>query len=323
MKLRFPLSVITLALFSGAVVAGGELRVGQGETYTVTAAEQDMTLDSLVLEDGATVSFAEEVEYWNLEASGVVIGKGVRINGAGREGRQGDAADPVLPEKAATCSKGEKGNTGGNGSDGGDAIDMSLQLDLLSFGSLEVSSDGGSGGNGGDGSPGQHAGDSNNRCSQTRGGTGGSGGKGGRGGDAGNVSISLSSRKGLNLQQIAHQVDVSAEGGQGGLGGKPGLGGKGSEGRYTQQKSLTGNKKWVEGGRAGMSGAKGDRGEDGRNGRVYVGTGSGAMNLQVAPVAAKNLNYSADPLPASSSEVDLLRQQLEAMQKKLEALDKE
>lgn len=143
-----------------------------------------------------------------------------------QKGNDGARVDFELPEKGGG-DKGRDGNHGTNGKAGRHSLkELNLDININSFGKLDVVLIAESGGNGGNGSAGQ--GGSKPECDRNRGGDGGHGGNGGQGGSpgrVGDVNIKWQSDLplittgdtplSLNVRQIP------------GLAGQPGLGGAG------------------------------------------------------------------------------------------------
>lgn len=289
--------------------------VGKGETWTVTAADAQSTLDSLTLGDGATIRFAGDMKYWDLRVKSAVIGQDVKIDARGTAGPDGKAGASIT-EEASGCAAGDGGGDSGSGGDGGYGVNLDLQLGVVSLGSLDILADGGEGGKGGTGGKGQDAGSASS-CSATRGGRGGNGGAGGDGGNGGNISLTHWNASGTDIGNINHRINVSVEGGQAGKGGDGGEGGKGSPGHYINKRSLSGNQTWQAGGKNGETGAGGVPGQAGKPGRSMVTERTGGYSAppSVTPVASQQDK-------TQSAEIDLLKQQLQEMQKRLDSIEK-
>lgn len=257
-----------LMMWSFAAISA-DLRVKAGETYIVSSDQSRIDLDHLHLEDGASIKFAPGVSRWWLRARHADIGKGVLIDGAGDPGENGTPG-VSRDGQAEPCEDGVAGEPGEPGGKGGSGVAITLDLKLARFGSLTIDTQGGEGGSGGKGGRGQQAGDVD-KCNQTRGGPGGSGGDGGDGGNGGNVRF----RYGYLTESLAQQpIDKNLillnSGGIGAVGAEGGAGGAASEGHYINKKTLSGNRKWVPGGKPGPSGPSGSRGRSGLDGQLLV-----------------------------------------------------
>ena len=340
MKKLVALYVLT-AMASGALAT--ELVIGKGETYTVTEDQVSLSVDRLVIGDNARIQFAEGVAHWELLARDATIGHGVVIDGRGSDGAPGnDGADHS--DQAESCRSGKSGQSGESGASGNRGVDIYLGLDANRIGSLEVLADGGAGGDGGQGGQGQKAGRILN-CAAANGGTGGSGGQGGDGGDGGNVVVSVSSLGEVHSGALTAGVRVSVRPGKAGAAGSGGHGGEGTDGQYVTQKTLTGTQKWLAGGRSGRSGVPGEPGDEGRHGRAFVGgqfTGfeSSAINQgghggfggfrSVQPASEQLVReqlvseqLAKEKQQAAEQEVQMLREQLKALQERMEKLEKQ
>src|SRR5690606_11072766 len=251
-------------------VQANELIVPAGETYTITEKQRELKLKKLVLGDKAVIQFAAGVAYWDVSADFVDIGRDVVINGRGSDDATGKPGENRTG-RAGECKAGARGGDGAVGGAGVNGVDIQLRMHVAKMGSLTIHSDGGNGGAGGEGGSGQQGGPAGN-CDPTRGGEGGAGGRGGKGGNGGKVMVSLTST-GEGLLALSHRIEAFAEAGKGAKGGPGGGGGEGSEGKYVHQKTLTGDQKWIAGGKKGEPGQTGERGADGLTGRVFIGGG--------------------------------------------------
>lgn len=298
-------------LLSGAVHAA-DLVVPAGETYTITESQRELRLKKWVMGDKAVIQFAPGVAYWDVTAEQVEIGRDAVIDGRGANGIATSAAT-AISERAAECKKGQQGQPGADGARGGNGVDMELRLHIVKLGSLKIQADGGQGGEGGKGGAGQKGGPAGN-CDPTAGGEGGSGGKGGDGGNGGKVMVSLSNEGGEGLMALSHRIEARADSGKGAAGGKGGAGGEGSEGKYINQKTLTGDKKWVSGGAVGEKGSEGERGSDGQSGRVFIGGVdlSGAAKI----TEKKTASQPTDELKDMAERINALEKRIEALEKR-------
>ena len=319
-----PLSFLLVFFSANVLSAKKELIIKEGETFVVQQAQSELKLRKLVIGNKAIIQFAEGVEYWDVSANKAIIGRDVEIQAQGTEGKQGADAD-IFSERSASCEKGQAGKVGQLGGKGGDGIDISLQLRVKKMGSIMIKTQGGMGGKGGHGGVGQQGGKAD-KCNATKGGKGGDGGAGGNGGAAGNVVISLQS---LNPQKsalaLSHLIDVRAESGRAGKGGLAGGGGLGSEGKYITRKTLSGNKKWIAGGKLGKKGRDGEDGQMGNVGRVFIGGGQFSTPQPIknsVSVIESEVQKALDAQVSDKTELDALKQQMLLLQERLEALEK-
>ena len=330
MKKVLALSMLGACLASVSALAE-ELTIGKGDTYVVTSDNMNMALDKLVIGDNAKITFGEGVDHWELLAKDATIGYGVVIDASGRDGEPG-AAGASFEDKADSCRSGKSGKGGESGESGSAAVDIYMGLDARKIGSLKIDADGGDGGTGGTGGAGQDAGKILN-CPPGRGGNGGHGGPGGDGGRGGNVVVSVSPLETeATVGALTSGVRVSVKPGAAGKGGEGGKGGAGSEGEYINQKTLSGNRKWVAGGPSGRFGATGEDGVEGSYGQVFVGgkfTGFPSVSTHTDSYegfdkfrAAADPQYYQDKEEAEQ-EIKLLREQLKALQERMEKLEKE
>src|SRR5690606_21819971 len=301
-----------------------ELIIPARSVHRVAVDEMNQSLDRLVIGDGATIKFAEGVTHWELLAKDATIGHGVVIDARGADGAAG-AAGASIAEEAEACRAGKSGGSGEPGVQGGRGIDIYLGLDARKIGGLEVLADGGAGGAGGKGGKGQNGGEMFT-CKPANGGSGGGGGSGGNGGDGANVVVSvvpLDSK--VSPGALTAGVRVSVKPGKAGQGGEGGEGGSGSEGQYIKMRTLTGSQKWVAGGRSGRSGAPGEDGEEGKYGQVFVGgqfTGFQQQNTGSGDFGGFRPAPGADQ-QAAQEEIRLLREQLKALQERMDKMEKD
>lgn len=320
------LAVCFLAAVTGGVSAA-DLVIGKGETYIVDEDEVSLSVDRLVIGDNARIEFAEGVAHWELLAKDATIGHGVVIDGRGAAGAEG-AAGAGYDDQAASCRSGKSGNSGEAGAPGNRAVDIYLGLDTRRIGGLEILADGGAGGAGGKGGKGQKAGGILN-CNPPNGGSGGSGGSGGLGGDGGNVVVSVTALEGdRDIGALTAGVRVSVKPGKAGAAGSGGDGGEGADGQYVSGKTLTSTRKWVAGGRSGRSGAPGESGEEGRYGQVFVGgpfTGFQPSTIGQGGYEGfrsfRAVQPSTEQQEAAEKEIQMLRDQLKALQERMEKLE--
>ncbi len=320
------LLVSLLFVLLPSTVLSAELVIGKDETYTVTEDQVSLSLERLVIGDNARIQFAEGVSHWELLARDATIGHGVVIDGRGNPGSEGSPGEEHA-DRAASCRSGKGGNSGEPGATGSRGVDIYLGLDARRIGSLQIIADGGDGGPGGKGGRGQQGGGILN-CSPPSGGTGGAGGVGGQGGDGGNVVVSVSSFDGeRDVSVLTAGVRVSTRPGKGGPGGAGGEGGEGADGQFVSGKTLTGTRRWVGGGRAGRAGVPGDPGDGGRFGQVFIGgqfTGFDPSLIQEGGFegfSGIRPAQQAQPSQEAEQEIRLLREQLRALQERMEKLE--
>lgn len=323
MKYRI-FSLLILALVTTELSAK-ELRVAAGETLLITPAQQTLELQTLILADGAQIRFAEGVKRWQVNASRVVVGKDVLIDGRGAAGTAGRAGGDVAAAPK-TCEDGMAGQAGSAGSAGGRGVDISLSWGIAELGGLHIVTDGGAGGSGGRGGHGQAGGDIN-KCRGGNGGDGGIGGAGGAGGDAGEISLVywLVGNK-VDTTAIVRGVSVSAAGGPAGQGGNGGRGGAAEEGRYMKG-SFAGNKKWLAGGEQGAVGKAGASGRSGREQPARLlqdfASGGGRAERRTGKVSASLPAKDNRDTVDLSQRVQQLEQQLETLENRLRKLEQQ
>ena len=286
-----------------------EKTVAPGETWRITPAEAEISLQRLVLGDGARIEFSDEVADWRLNARHVSVGQNVVIDGRGRAGEPGRAG-LSYEEPAATCEDGAAGGAGSAGGPGGKGVDLSLNLGIARIGSLRVLTDGGPGGAGGPGGKGQHGGDIS-KCRAGAGGRGGMGGPGGPGGAAGDLTLVYRPLGSLETTAVLRAMELSAAGGAGGSGGVGGPGGGAVEGRYMKG-SIAGNKKWLAGGDVGGEGSPGAAGEAGPSKNPIIQQAGQGKGLRVPPV---------DDKVERSSDIGQLEKRIEELERRLQALE--
>lgn len=270
---RSPLSLILIslgaaaALTSGPALADTSLHIPAGQSRQLDAAQAVAHFTRWTLEDGATLILPAGVERWQWQVDRADIGNGVRIlstGAAGAKGADGSAADG----RSDPCRDGKPGGNGEPGGNGHHGASIDLRLGLASIGSLSIEVPGSPGGDGGDGGRGQDGGDSK-KCPGGDGGNGGSGGDGGHGGNGGNVQVHYSYLS-EPAPTATPAIRITAEPGAGGLSGKGGSGGAGSSGGYVSMRTLSGDQKWMPGGKAGRAGDAGKPGESGASGQVLL-----------------------------------------------------
>ena len=313
--------LLLLLMMASSFVYAEDLIIANGENYTVKVNQREIHLKKLIIGDKATIKFAEGVTYWDVSADEVEVGEGVFIDGRGRDGAAGSGTLPIV-ERASDCKGGSAGVYGAAGVMGGNGVDIQMKLTVTRFGSMKINVNGGNGGIGADGSKGQQGGVAKS-CNPTDGGKGGNGGLGGNGGNGGKLIVSLSALQSQSLMAMSHRIEASADAGQGAAGGKPGAGGEGSEGQFINQKTLTGDKKWVSGGKKGDVGIGGEKGTSGHEGRVFIG--GGELNVSaITQNTASAASVAKQPAvqSAESGQMEELRAQLKLLENRIEMLEK-
>lgn len=316
--------VIVAALFSVPALAAGQLNIGAGETFTVSAEQQRMNLDSLVIGDDAVIRLADDVQQWQLRAQRAEIGSNVVIEASGTTGKTGAAGQSVAGQ-AAECKDGADGGDAGRGGDGENAAAIRLQLGMVSLGSLRILSNGGAGGTGGQGGAGQDAGEFVTTCkSGSEGGDAGRGGDGGNGGNGGDVTVLYwPAVANLSVDNFPNLIEVEAAAGAAGAAGQPGKPGEGSEGRYIQKKTLSGSRSFVGGGETGDKAKAGEAGRPGLAGRVLVEQALLSPQPVAAPVASQAPAATSATKSASSKDAEIkeIKDTLKALMERLDQLE--
>ena len=311
------------ALLSGACVllqpalaVAADLQVPAGATRVMEPKQAREHFATWKLGDGATLVLPEGVADWRWEVERAEIGAGVRILGAGAAGEAGrDGADSL--GKARSCSDGAAGQPGTDGGHGGDGANLDLRMGIAALGSLAIEVPGGAGGDGGDGGRGQDGGDAK-KCPGGDGGAGGQGGAGGDAGDGGDVRIRYYRHSAAAAPvDPGAVIDVVAGPGSPGKGGRGGVGGDGGEGGYVQMRTLTGAQKWVSGGDRGPAGDPGANGESGSEGRALI---ESDVDRRLDRLLEQG---SPTPAPAGRDRLQDLERELDAMRRRLEALERE
>lgn len=259
-----------LACVLGSLAQAGDLiRVKSGETLTLDATRSEWVLDELVLEDDATLAIPASLGEVQIDAQRALFGKNSRILAPGAAGAAGQDGSSVTAA-AEQCKDGADGGAGTHGSAGKDGVALALTLRIAKLDSLQIDTRGGDGGKGGSGGAGGPGGDYDS-CNAPKGGNGGQGGDGGDGGSGGHVRVlyTLLPESGIS-GTLGTRISVNAPGGKGGAEGVGGPGGKGADGRFVNMKTLTGNKKWMAGGKEGAAGQTGKAGRDGGKGQIVV-----------------------------------------------------
>lgn len=311
---------ICLIIFPVAILADSlpvtkkVLHVKDNEVYLLSKDDQYLQLDELVLGNGAQLILGEGVDFLSLTATNVQIGTEVKIIAKGKPG-EGGKDIPSL-EEANACAEPQHGLPGGHGMPGHQGKDIKLALDVIAFGDLTIDVSGGQGGQGGQGGDGQMA-DQSDYCALMAGGNAGAGGRAGDGGNSGNVEVAYSSSNTALLVKAKQRTHVVMDGGLDGKAGDAGTAGKGSVGRYIIKKTLTGNKKWVSGGRSGKRAKDGKGGQIGQRGRVDVTVL--ASNTVVAP--SRNQQVQTSSNLSTEERLNVLEKKYFLLLKRIEKLE--
>lgn len=310
-------------LFGGGLLHSAlatDLRVLAGQTHRLEPALADAHFATWQLGDGAILILPEGVAQWRWQVDRAEIGQGVRILGAGSDGAAG-AAGQDRSGRAASCRNGVAGGAGGAGGVGGAGANVDLRLGIAALGSLAIEVPGGHGGAGGAGGRGQDGGHART-CPGGDGGDGGVGGAGGAGGDGGRVRVRYYAIPNADVGlDPAAAIRISAEPGQGGAGGEGGTGGKGGEGGYVQARTLTGNQKWMSGGKDGRLGSTGEAGASGERTQAQIEPDVDRRLDQLLEGNSRPVSV-APTTPAESDQLRAMERELEAMRRRLEALEK-
>ena len=328
--LIFALSVGGLSAGISVSLAAVELTIPANSEYTITPAQQLLTLDQLTIGDNAKIIFAHDVASWSLNVERAAIGTNVTIDGRGIAGNTGIDGDSWQAPRTE-CGDGHHGSHGTEGGNGGQGRNITLNIGLESLGSLHVDVSGGRGGDGGNGGEGEDAG-FGKTCLRANGGNGGNAGSGGNGGNGGELRLSLwSVNSAQPINRLLQRLSTSADFGIAGLGGKAGNGGAGSPSQYSNIPNITGGRRRLHAGEDGKSGDDGGNGQAGMTGSVSINTllpSSGLptpgqtlpSTLDNTPVFSNHKNVDA---PTKEQELQQLRQQLEALQQRIEQLERQ
>lgn len=255
-------SFVLLSVLSLSAFADNSLIVGAGQKITITAAQQSLTLDRLVMEDNSTIEFAPDVTHWNVFAREASFGNNTTINGRGHNGSDGKDGTTIkiaegdcskAPSSAANTVNGEAGHNG---------VGIEMRLGITRFKSLQIDVSGGNGGKGGKGASVQGG-------SSCKGLTGGNGGDAGNGGHAGHVLIAYwsASQDGyIPISNYGTGIQITIDGGKAGT---PNQGGEGAKSMSLNKEIKKGAKaksfgrETTEPGKPGMPGKQGKNGDEG------------------------------------------------------------
>ena len=173
-----------------------------GETLKIE--EEVIEFDTLLMPNETVLWITSPTA--SLTVQHLIVGESCKIMANGREGKNG--------------INGRKGSDGEDGEAGQHGKNLTLDLNILSLGSLEINVDGGDGGDGGAGSQGSLK---VNECNKNiLGSDGGDGGNAGKGGNGGKVKIKLSEEQAARFKD---KISISALPGKAGTAGM--LGAKG------------------------------------------------------------------------------------------------
>lgn len=299
---------------AGVVQAQTELHVKAGENTVLGDDQEQLIVDRLILEDGATVTVPPSIKQFQLIAKYAEIGDDVRIVAMGEPGKAG-ANGSNTSGQAQDCKQGKAGGDGADGTPGSDGTSVALRVAAMTFGSLLVDTRGGAGGVGGAGGAGQASGEFN-KCTAPSGGAGGKGGNGGAGGNGGMVRVAYDILPGSTLPpNLNKRIQSLTDGGKGGIGGEGGIGGAGSEGKYINMRTLAGSKKWQGGGEPGKTGASGLAGANGARANAMIQMSMGGA---LAPATATKPMKVSEPASSNSAQNEQSRV---ALQRKIELLE--
>lgn len=197
------------------------LKLERKEVYHLLGTDI-LVVDTLILRDSSRIVLNKKSKDNFIHVKQLVIGRGVVIDGRGRDGIRGIAgAAGSSPE--GPCKDGAQGESGKPGTNGTGAVNLFLYIDELKLtGNILIDLAGGDGGDGGKGAKGVDGNPGTKLCQGGNGGNGGTGGPGGNGGNAGNLTIT--SRYGTDLRSmIGEKIKVRSYGGFAGVGGEGGL----------------------------------------------------------------------------------------------------
>jgi hypothetical protein len=307
------------------VKADKMVEIGQSQSF--------LGLETLILEDGATLKIVGHNNIFALTAKDAYIGQDVKIIAAGLPGETGKAGKNANadPRENDDCSHGESGGDGQNGGVATSGKNITLQLGLSHFGSLSIDVSGGEGGDGGKGGDGRDF--SQYDCSSkhktaANGGNAGSGGAGGNGGNGGNVqlSYSLASSNSPPAMLLAARTAtvVNTSGGRAELGALAGKSGGGSAGGYINKKTLTGSRAWKRGGAEGKKGEQGLNGSSGTAGTVDIRIA--VINLEAEPnqqtiQESTRAEVKHDESSQLKTRIKILEDKVEALIKRLDVIE--
>lgn len=256
LRMKTLLSFFLLALVSVHCLAES-LIVGAGQKMTITAAQQSLTLDRLVMEDNSTIDFAPDVRRWEVFAREASFGNNTTINGHGQDGSHGQDGKANTGDCKNVDSKDLAATDGQAGHDG---VGIEMRLGIIHFKSLQIDVGGGNGGKGGNGGSVQGTG-----CKGIAGGNGGNAGAGGNGGHVLIAYWSASQDGYIPISNYGTGIQITISGGKQST---PGQGGKGVEGAVSKEikrgnKGQTFGYQTAEPGKPGMPGKQASAGSEG------------------------------------------------------------
>lgn len=308
------LSVASPFLYGISSVTQGSLIVPSGKKLVLDTMTEALVLDELRLGPGAILDISNN-EHLKIVVASIVLGKGSEIRGR----RHASNIDKPLPGKAGdylnkSCEA-LPGEDGQSGLDGVSAVSLTITATRFQADEATINlsaSEGMDGTNGGAGA------DALKGCEVASGANGGGGGDGGDGGDGGHFILKITNT------DAAKNLKVIVSSGDGGRGGAGGGGGEGLKGYYKTKRSLTGNRSWVPGGKAGLAGAPGRDGRKGRQGiyKVYsLNTKDQAFVFQ----PADSIEHPLKVVPEQDdthTRIEDLERQVQLLQQRIEALEK-
>jgi len=256
-------------LFSLPAMGQGILHVKANETLTISRTQQQLSLDELILEKGATINFENGVQNWKVSAQKASFDEGSYINGKGINGED-NAGKVTHADLTSRCKQGNNGIAGLPGGDSNNGINIEMKFGIAAFKSLRIDTSGGQGGSGGDGGKGGLGGKADD-CHGGDGGNGGVGGDGGKGGNGGSVSITywtLGGSEYIPTSNYGPGIQIVTLPGNAGFGGEGGLPGEG--GRGTFEKRGSGKKVYRNEGEPGAQGGRGKPGSQGKPGQFLI-----------------------------------------------------
>jgi hypothetical protein len=251
----FPvLFLLLMACASFAQVRVSKLVIEKKDTFEL-ANSDILVADTLIMKDSSRLVLNKLKKENYIRAQVVIFGTNCVIDGRGLEGKPGTDGKPGSTP-FGPCANGTPGRNGGRGLDGTPGINLFLYIeDVKLEGKLLIDLSGGNGGRGGNGGSGGGGSPGTVHCYGGDGGNGGNAGQGGNGADGG--TLTLSSKKNPNIQNlIGSQINVYTHGGLPGDQGK--VGSRGPAGLGPSRKN----------GKNGEPGMEAPNGFAGINGKV-------------------------------------------------------
>jgi hypothetical protein len=248
------LCFVLVAGASYAQVRVSKLVIESKDTFELKNSDI-LVADTLIMKDSSTLILNRLKRENYIRAQVVIFGEQCTINGRGLDGEQGKDGNPGSTP-IGPCSNGSPGRNGGRGLDGTPGTNLFLYIeDVQLNGKLIIDLSGGNGGRGGNGGSGGGGSPGTVHCYGGDGANGGNAGQGGNGADGG--TLTLSSKKNPNIQNlIGSSINVYTHGGLPGEQGKVGT--RGPAGLGPSRKN----------GRNGEPGMEAPNGYAGINGKV-------------------------------------------------------